>query len=54
MLAEIDAFRHYLEVARRLSPHTLKGYQEDLLQFAAFVESRELAAWEAVKPSVTR
>jgi len=48
MLAEIDAFRHYLEVARRLSPHTLKGYQEDLLQFAAFVESRELATWETV------
>src|SRR5207302_1810721 len=48
MLAEIDAFRHYLEVARRLSPHTLKGYQEDLLQFAAFLEGEGLAAWEAV------
>jgi integrase/recombinase XerC len=48
MLAEIDQFRHYLQVARRLSPHTLKGYQEDLLQFAAFLEAEGVAEWSQV------
>lgn len=48
MLAEIDAFRHYLEVVRRMSAHTLKGYQEDLLQLAGFLERQEVAGWAAV------
>jgi integrase/recombinase XerC len=48
VLSEIDQFRHHLEVARRLSPHTLKGYQEDLLQFAGFLEEHAIAAWDAV------
>ena len=45
---EIDGFRQYLEVARRLSPHTLKGYQEDLLQFVAFLEGQGITAWAGV------
>lgn len=48
MLAEVDAFRHYLEVVRRMSPHTLKGYQEDLLQLAQFLEREQVPGWDAV------
>src|SRR5262245_13264754 len=47
MLAEIDAFRDYLQVVRRLSPHTLNGYHEDLLRFATFLEEQQLASWGA-------
>src|SRR2546426_3273018 len=32
MLTAIDQFRDYLLITRRLSPHTLQGYSEDLLQ----------------------
>jgi len=50
VLAEIDEFRHYLQVARRYSPHTLKSYSEDLLQLAAFLEGlpEAPAGWEQV------
>jgi integrase/recombinase XerC len=50
VLAEIDRFRHHLQVARRCSEHTLKGYSEDLLQFVSFMESgpERVDAWKAV------
>ncbi len=50
MLAEIDEFRHYLQVTRRCSEHTLKGYSEDLLQLAAFLETsgEGVTGWEQV------
>jgi integrase/recombinase XerC len=48
LLADIDSFREYLETVRRLSRHTLKGYQEDLLQFAGFLEREGVIAWPAV------
>src|SRR5262245_17270253 len=48
VLSEIDRFRQYLEVARRLSSHTLKAYQEDLLQFTGFLEREEVGSWTAV------
>jgi tyrosine recombinase XerC len=41
MLPEIDQFRHHLQVTRRYSPHTLKGYSDDLLQLVKFFESTE-------------
>ncbi len=38
MLAEcIDRFVTWLEVEKRYSPHTVSGYQRDLLEFADFV-----------------
>jgi integrase/recombinase XerC len=43
--AEIDTFCDHLRVARRLSPHTVKSYAEDLVQFLGFLE--------AERPSVT-
>ena len=50
MLAEIDRFRHYLQVTRRYSAHTLKGYSEDLLQLAGFLETSPTPrhAWREV------
>lgn len=50
MLVEIDEFRHHLQVSRRYSEHTLKGYSEDLLQLADFLAKEEggPAAWAEV------
>lgn len=44
---EIDGFCDHLRLARRLSPHTVKSYAEDLVQFLGFLEERrsDLAAW---------
>lgn len=56
MLAAIDQFRDYLQVARRLSPHTLKSYSEDLLQFLNFLTGDEIscAGWETVDHRLVR
>lgn len=50
MLSDIDRFRHHLQVTRRCSTHTLKGYSEDLLQLAEYLEGAAggLTAWEQV------
>ena len=42
----IDAYLRHLEVARRLSPHSLDAYARDLARLAAFAErqSRAVAA----------
>lgn len=50
MLIEIDEFRHHLQVSRRYSEHTLKGYSEDLLQLAEFLGNEEdgARAWSEV------
>jgi len=50
VLTEIDQFRHYLQVTRRCSVHTLKGYSEDLLQLADFLEQspEPVSSWKDV------
>lgn len=48
MLEDVDQFRHYMQVVRRLSPHSLKGYQEDLLQFVDFLQLEQVVAWDTV------
>lgn len=50
MYAEIDQFRHHLQVSRRYSEHTLKAYSEDLLQLLVFLQQppEPVAAWEQV------
>lgn len=50
MLTEIDEFRHHLQVSRRYSTHTLKGYSDDLLQLAQFLEgdAPAPASWSEV------
>lgn len=53
MYREIDEFRDHLRLARRCSPHTLKGYSEDLLQFVEFLEAPDGGAcedWSRVTP----
>src|SRR4051794_25880773 len=56
MLAAIDQFRDYLQVARRLSPHTLKSYSEDLLQFLNFLTQDDFscAGWDDVDHRLVR
>ena len=56
MLAAIDQFRDYLQVARRLSSHTLKSYSEDLLQFLNFLTGDDFscAGWEEVDHRLVR
>jgi integrase/recombinase XerC len=48
VLAAIDLFCDHLRIARGLSPHTVKGYAEDLMQFAAFLEQEGTDAWGTV------
>lgn len=56
MLAAVDQFRDYLQVSRRLSPHTLKGYSEDLLQFVSYLEGASFSGtkWGEVEPGMVR
>ncbi|MBI3911444.1 MAG: tyrosine recombinase XerC [Armatimonadetes bacterium] len=39
MREQIESFRRHLEVIRRLSTHTVRGYVADVVQFAAFLEA---------------
>jgi integrase/recombinase XerC len=48
VLASIDQFCDHLRIARGLSPHTVRGYAEDLLQFAGFLEEEGIEAWGSV------
>lgn len=48
MLSAIDQFCDHLRIARGLSPHTVRGYAEDLLQFAAFLGEEGIEAWASV------
>jgi integrase/recombinase XerC len=56
MLVAIDRFRDYLQVSRRLSPHTLKSYSEDLLQFLNFLTRDDFscAGWQMVDHRMVR
>jgi len=45
---DIDAFLDYRRAARNSAPHTLKAYSADLLQFAEFAETRQIASPAAV------
>ena len=46
--AIIAQFCEHLRVGRGLSPHTVRGYAEDLRQFAAFLEEAGVDTWRAV------
>src|ERR1051326_1078399 len=50
MLVTIDQYLDYLRITRRLSPHTVKGYSEDLLQFHNFLtqDDSSCAGWADV------
>ncbi|MHB9023188.1 MAG: tyrosine recombinase XerC [Armatimonadota bacterium] len=44
----LDSYLEYLTSVRRASPHTVKGYTEDLVQFCRFAEGRGRACWTQV------
>jgi len=52
MLQHIDNFTNYLVQVRNASPHTVRSYSRDLIQFVDFVEEHRLLAgrseWGAV------
>jgi site-specific recombinase XerD len=48
MQSSLDAYLEYLTAVRQASPHTVKGYTEDLLQFLRFAEARHRADWAQV------
>lgn len=44
----LDQYLDYLSAIRRASPHTVKSYTEDLVQFVQFAEGRGRACWTEV------
>ena len=44
----LDQYLDYLTSIRRASPHTVKGYTEDLVQFVQFVEGRDRTCWTQI------
>lgn len=44
----LDQYLDYLSAVRRASPHTVKSYTEDLVQFLRFAEERGRACWTQV------
>ncbi len=51
---EVDAFKAYLGSERRLSCHTISGYQRDLNQLQQFLEKQEIQAWGDLTPATAR
>ncbi len=54
LLDAIDRFLAFLRGARAASPHTLKGYSTDLVQFVEFVRSRGARTAQQVDPLLVR
>lgn len=44
----VDAFLGYLEVERRLSPHTISNYQRDLKEIVAFLNQENVMTWQVL------
>jgi tyrosine recombinase XerC len=51
---QIEAFITHLAAVRGASPHTVKAYAEDLTQFAAFAQSRQVTRPEVVDTNLIR
>lgn len=57
LVSEISAFLSHLRNERQLSPHTIKGYQRDLLRLQRFCSAqsdRPMLKWSQLKPSQVR
>lgn len=52
--APIEAFLRYLEVERRMSPHTLGNYRRDLLALAAWMDGEGHADWARLPQEALR
>lgn len=50
----VDRFLNHLEVAKGVSPHTLRGYRIDLSSFAAFAKEEEVVLIGAVSKRLVR
>lgn len=44
----LDAYLDYMTTVRRVSPHTVKSYTEDLVHFCGFLETRDRRGWGEV------
>jgi integrase/recombinase XerD len=47
--ASIKTFCEYLQWERGLSPHTVEGYQKDLVQLSEHLQSSQIHHWENVR-----
>lgn len=52
MKQDIERFLEYLLSEKHYSPHTHQAYQQDLANCLTFLESRNIASWQAVEPRV--
>lgn len=53
MHAHIDHFTRYLEDAKGASPHTLRSYSSDLIQFISWLEAEKLVKPDALPDKVS-
>ncbi len=44
----LNAFIHHLETERRLSAHTCKNYNRDLIEFEKYLTETEIGSWDSV------
>ncbi len=44
----VEPFLHYLQIEKNASPHTIKQYSADILEFVAFMEQHQIFALDAV------
>lgn len=52
--AGIDDYLQHLASERRCSPHTVAGYQRDLLRVAAWADAQRLADWQQLRTPLLR
>jgi len=52
--AELELFLNYLTHERRLSVHTINGYQRDLTQLLSFCQQEDVGGWQQLKTSHLR
>ena len=52
--AELEAFLAYLQVERRMSPHTLDGYRRDLTDLAGWMRDNGLQSWAQLRQEMLR
>ncbi|MEX2224445.1 MAG: tyrosine recombinase XerC [Candidatus Rokuibacteriota bacterium] len=54
MDAAVGSFLEYQSVERGASPHTLRSYAADLIEFSGFLAEEKIAGWEAADTRVVR
>lgn len=54
LAGELDDFLGWLELERGVSRHTVTNYENDLCQFALFLQQAGVRAWSEVQPDLVR